>query len=72
MAEDGDWYAFPGDWRRSQVIEAISDGLGWLEALRTFHVKQGFVWQSEPGWWQECQRDDAGAVPCWLAVARPR
>lgn len=65
MSEDGDWYAFPGSLTRSQVIDAIAEG-DWRAALNAFAFTRGHVFESAPGWWQDCGPDDACAVPAWI------
>jgi hypothetical protein len=71
MSEDGDWYAFPIESKRSEVISALAQGSSWLDVLREFHVRKGYVWESKPGWFEECSADDAGAVQVWVAKGRP-
>jgi len=76
MSEDGDWYAFPGTATRAQVISAIaSEDSSWMEVLRTFHVKQGFVVEEgddplDDKWYWQCEADTPGAIPCWIAKRR--
>lgn len=71
MSEDGDWYAFPAAASRAQVITALAQGSSWLDVLREFHVKQGYVWENPDGWWFECAETDVGATRAWIAKARP-
>jgi hypothetical protein len=57
--------------KRSEVISALAQGSSWLDVLREFHVRKGYVWESKPGWFEECSADDAGAVQVWVAKGRP-
>lgn len=71
MSEDGSWYAFPAEASRAQVITALAHESSWIEILQAFHVKRGWVWESEPGWFEQCAETDADAKPVWIAKARP-
>lgn len=74
MSEDGDWYAFPHDFSRADVIGALAgDHNGWRAVLREFHVKRGYVVQGlhgAEGWYFEAQAGDADAILCWIAKRR--
>lgn len=73
MSEDGDWFAFPANATRAQVIGALAADSSWLDVLREFHVKQGFVVEGEQdgsAWYWQAEASDAGAIPCWIARRR--
>lgn len=70
VSEDFDWFAFPAEYTRGQVIGALAaEDSSWFDTLRRFQVKRGYVVQGVQdggAWYWEAEEGDADAIAAWI------